>query len=682
MRKIFFVILFTCIAYGNVQNVELLANNITKNDKLIIATGDVLVYSQRYLITADKAFYNDKSGILELFGNVNLIDGVTQNVRSNYAKLNLQNNTGDIKPFFTYNDQKDMWVESESSQSQEKFYITKNALTSSCNVQDPDWKLGFSDGKLNKKTKFLQLRHVFFYIRNVPVFYLPYFAISTDTTRRTGLLIPSVGAVNKSGFFYKQPIYIAEYDNWDLELDPQIMLKRGYGINSTLRFADSQYSSGSVSFGTFYDKSSFAKEENLKNKQHKGYEIKYKNENILEKYLSKDYDDGLWLDFTYLNDIDYLNLKDENKNDYNSLVTSRLNYFLRNENDYIGLYVKYYIDTDKINNDDTLQELPTLHYRHFLDKLYFDKLYYSFDVKYHKYTRKKGIGANQIQADLPVTFYTSFFDELLHVNVSENIFATYIKYDNTTNNTDTLVRNYHFISLHTDLAKSYESFYHVMRFGLDYTIPSYKHGKIDEEFVNIDTQPERITAKIVNFFYDENGKKRVKQSIKQNFNFEKELPRRGELEHFLHVNFTDNIDFQNDISYSYENKRFSKVQTSVNSTFSKYKTNLIHTYQYKANSQKENFITTAFQSEYKKGHTFYTALNYNLAKKYAEFWQLGFKRHKKCWNVSVFYKEDITPKLTSAGSNFVKKRGVYVAFELYPIGGADYDFSTETNINK
>lgn len=682
LRIFLFILLIFSAANAKMQDVELLANSIDKNGKLIIAKGDVLVYSQLYLMTADKALYNDTTEELELFGNVNIIRGISESVKSDYAKLNLKNNIGSFKPFFTYNDKKDMWIECENAESKDKFYITNNSITSSCNVQDPDWKIGFSTGKLDKKSRFLQLHNVIFYIRDTPIFYLPYFAISTDTTRRTGLLIPSLGYGTKDGIYYKQPIYVAEYDWWDLQFNPQIRTNRGYGLYTTFRFKDGKTSGGSVTVGGFKDKSSYNTKENLKNNLHKGYEVKYKNNDILEKYLKDDVDDGVWLDFIYLNDIDYLNLQNNKREGYGSLVTSRMNYFIRDESDYLGVYAKYYIDTEKVNNDGTLQELPTVQYHRFLDSIIFPNLLYSFDLQFHNYTRDTGITARQIEANLPITFYTTFFDDFLHVSASENISATYVKYGNKQVNTsDTLIRNYHIFSAYTDLAKAYPWFYHTMKFGVDYVIPSVDRGNIEADFITTQSETENIKLGLVQFLYDTNGNKKLKHSIKQVFYQDDNLYKYGDLENFISYYFSKDIYVKNELKYSYKNRRFSKFQTTLHVDYKNYSGDLMHTYQYGLHGKKENFLIASAQAKYADNFTVFANTNYNVRDGYAQSWKAGVRRDRKCWNFTLYYREDISPKLTSAGSDYVKKNGFYISFELYPLGGTDYDFAKETSVN-
>ncbi|MCK9257862.1 MAG: hypothetical protein M0P02_07295, partial [Sulfurospirillaceae bacterium] len=48
----------TTLLFANNQKVELLAKSVTKNGDIIEAVGDVLVYSERYLMTADRGNYD------------------------------------------------------------------------------------------------------------------------------------------------------------------------------------------------------------------------------------------------------------------------------------------------------------------------------------------------------------------------------------------------------------------------------------------------------------------------------------------------------------------------------------------------------------------------------------------------------------------------------------------------
>ncbi len=672
-----FLLLITSL-YSSMQQVELLADSVKKNGQLVIAKGNVLVYSKEYLISADKALYNSKSEILELFGNINMIRQNSEALKSNYVKLNFKNQEGSFKPFFTYEEKSKVWLECEQAKSSQRYYMTKNAIVSSCNVQNPDWKLGFKSGKLSKNSKFLYLKNVVFYIRDVPIFYLPYFAISTDTTRRTGLLVPVIGYDTTDGFKYKQPFYLANQVWWDLEIDPQIRLKRGVGIYSTFRFVDTNYSKGSVTIGGFRDNNNYFKQEKLKNDAHYGYEVEYENSRLLQSYFGKKADDGLRLDFTYLNDIDYVNLKDEDSQN-DSLITSRLDYFLTSKKDYFGLYSRYYIDTRLLNNDATLQELPTLQYHRYLENIFIKNLLYSFDLKYHRYARKKGVGAWQIEGYLPLTFYTNYFNDYLHLEVSENMYASYVKYSNNDNKSDSLVRNFHKISLYSDLSRPYKNFYHSLKLGTDLIIPSWEKGEIEEDFIASDRKTKKLKTNLTQYFYNNKGQKKLKHELKQSFNFDNDSYRYGDLENEISYFVNDEFYVKNDLYYSFKNSRFSKIQTAMHYDDDKYLFDLIYTKAHEDKKEKRDFLIAKASANY-GDYKFFTGLKYSFEDDFAKSWRIGYKYKRKCWNYTLIYKEDRSPKLTSLGTDTVSSKGVYLAFELYPLGGTEYDFSKERSL--
>ena len=160
---------------ANIENVEFLASDVQKDGDIIIASGDVLLYSQNYLASADSAKYNQKSNIIELFGNVNLMRGEYEASRSEYARINLATNEMSFDKSFAMDKKKEIWLQSNESCSSDEMLSVKNAIVSSCNVSDPDWHIGFSSGELNKQSKFLHLYNPVFYVKNTPVMYLPYF---------------------------------------------------------------------------------------------------------------------------------------------------------------------------------------------------------------------------------------------------------------------------------------------------------------------------------------------------------------------------------------------------------------------------------------------------------------------------------------------------------------------------
>ena len=94
MPKILFIIfLFASLLFGNNlnQKVRILSSTVTTNDNILIAKGNVVIYSNKYYISADKAIYNKELETFELFGDVLIIKDNKIKTKSNYAFLDMKN---------------------------------------------------------------------------------------------------------------------------------------------------------------------------------------------------------------------------------------------------------------------------------------------------------------------------------------------------------------------------------------------------------------------------------------------------------------------------------------------------------------------------------------------------------------------------------------------------------------
>jgi LPS-assembly protein len=683
MRKILLFLLLGSYALSQTQNVELIAKSVNHQNNTVVAVGDVLVTSEKYLITADNATYNTLTKDLELFGNINAIRSPDEMSRSEYLRLNIERDMGSSEQFFFFNQASKLWMRCANASFDPEYYITDHAVTSSCDVENPDWKIGFSSGELNRNSSFLHVYNALFYVKDVPVFWLPYFAFPTDKTRRTGLLRPEIGFGKDEGIFYAQPIYFAPSPNWDLELKPQWRTDRGVGIYSTLRFADSPYSNGRITAGIFRENERYRTKEDLKNQRHYGFDLYYDRSRLISPYLWSGAEDGFSLDFKYLNDIDYLNLKTATSESYDKLVTSRLNYFLRDQNNYIGVYGKYFIDTTADSNAETLQELPTMQYHKFQDKLFVNNLQYSIDAQYHNYYRRKGLEAQQFEMRLPVTLYWSLFDEALRVSVSENIYAMRVNYDQLDSLPDDYgqyLRNYHILSAYTDLARAYESFFHKMNFGAEYIIPSFdrQKGYLDrDEFVPINTEEEQVAFKFKQYFYDEAGNKRITHSITQPYYFEVIEEKFAPLQNKIELTLSPKFSISNELQYSHSRGQLIKSLTYASYLNGDWRAHFSHTFN---KDEDNNYFSFDIESKIFKNSSLFAEIQYDIDESFTKSWSVGFVRSKKCWDYRLMYKEDTTPKLTSSGrASSIDKRGVYLLFNLYPLGGVKYEYATENS---
>ncbi len=667
-----------------VQDVEVLAQTVTKNGTLVHAVGNVVLYSPKYLITADEAYYDYESGDVELFGNITTLEGVDYASRSGHTKLNLNTDKGVSTPLFFFEEKSNLWIKCENAILNPDTYITQKSIVSSCNTQDPDWKIAFTTGEFNKESKWLHVYNPVFYANDIPVFYLPYFSFSTDTTRRTGLLPPQIGIGGSEGFYYLQPIYFAPAENWDLEVRPQIRTERGEGIHGTYRFVDSPYSSGQITGGYFKEQSDYAKEEELTNDAHYGIRVSYDRSALLSTKYSG-IEDGLWVDINYLNDIDYYNTIDADSSTSDKLVTSRVNYYVKKDEDYLGIYAKNYIDTSKESNDNTLQELPTLQYHHFSNPFLLDNLFYSVDYKAKNYTRQEGVTAFQNEVRTPVSLYFSLLEDYLHVNVSENVYMTQVSYGNDSDegSSGEYFNNYHTFSLYTDLSKGYDTFFHTMYMGVEHTVPSYdkqsgawSYTYANNELIPLEFEEKNTALKFRQFFYDMDGEKKFSHTIKQAYYYDRE-DEYGDLENDMKYYLTDRFYVGNTVNYSNTFHQLSRNQVSLTYKDSIYTGAMRYTYvdkSYEHNNEGKDYSYVTFSAEtrYFENIDLFATVNYDIEEDIFKSWSMGIKKFKKCWDYSLVYKDITNPKQTSSGVDSTNKKGVMLMFTLYPMGSMNY----------
>ncbi len=679
-KVLLFLVLFALTLFSFDNNVQILATKIKGKDNTLYASGNVVVYSDRYVMTADKAEYNKTTKIVKLYGNINIIRDSNLFVKSKFAKINLADDSSYFDPFFLDDTDSNIWIRSRLSKVNNDMYYTKDAIVSSCNVYKPDWKITYTSGDYSKNTKLVTVYNSIFYIHDVPLLYTPYFSFSTDKTRRSGLLRPSFGYSSEEGVYYRQPIYIAPFKSWDLQFDPQIRSKRGKGIYTTLRFADYEYSTGNIKTGYFKEKNSYIDKYNLKNSSHYGFEVNYNRSKLFSNYFGDNAQDALWIDSKSLNDVDYLNLQKDKNYITSSLITSKINYFLRRDKDYIGLYFKYFKDTSKISNDDTLQTLPKLQYHRFTEPILFKNLLYSIDYKFNNYYRKSGINAKQNEILLPVIFTIPLFENYLNFSVSENVYMTHINYTNESSalQSGQYVSNYHKFSLSTDLTKKYDDFLHTISLDLDYIVPSFDDKKgYFADFITLNKEQKSINFQLEEFFYSNKGDLFLTHRMSQSYLFDAYDYKYGDLLNELIYKFSDNLNITNNLTYSHKNSQISEFQTGVQYKNNMYKANLLHTYKHGPDKGDSNIISIGLSTNYFSKYNYFTNIDYDLKNSYTQNWELGVTMRKKCWNYRISYKEHITPILTSSGSNSVTRRGIYLTINFTPIGGVQYKFEKD-----
>ncbi|MBD3796675.1 MAG: LPS-assembly protein LptD [Campylobacterales bacterium] len=705
MLKFFFFVLFISLSlYAKVSKVEVYASSMDTNGSIVEAKDNVSVVYGDYILSAKSAKYNRETSDLELFENIRVNYKGKYKLLGEYARVNLAKKEKLFKPFYMLDTSSEVWMSGAIGSSKDTDIDVRSGMVSGCNPIDPLWKMAFSSSDYNTESKWLNLYNTRLYIYDIPVFYTPYFGYSLDTTRRTGLLMPSMGLSKAEGFYYEQPIYIAEQNWWDLELKPQIRSNRGNGVYSKLRFVDSQVSYGELNLGFFneYDAYLNSTVVTLKNKHHYGGSLRYQNSDVLDQWFSSELtgQSGLYVDIGQMTDVDYINLSSNSAQEQvtSNQVLSRINGFYNIDDNYIGTYFKYYQNLEQDNSQNVLQQLPALHYHYYLDTLLQDHLFYSLDIQSKNIARKVETSVVQTDLNIPVTLQTDLLDEYLNVAYKANLYMQHSAFRgrDTISNFEYqdgyFLRNYHTLSASTQLTKKFDDFIHVIGFSARYNrfdqsaqtgfydnvadICSQDNYDLNDsrcEFYNINAIDNEAYLDFTQYLYDNSANEILYHRLSQKLSYESGQDKLGELENELDYKLTKHLSLYNNMFYNYQQHRFTKVLNSVK--YNNYGLDLDFSYLFKFDINKINaaydpytkYLTSSLNYDYNKHYSFSAVYNYDFELKQLKTGSLGFVYKKRCWDFGIKYSENVRPILDSSGNaSSINDRYIFVSIVLKP----------------
>ena len=683
----------------NTEKLQLVAKDVDTKNNIITATGDVVAYSPTYYLSSDKMIYDKDKEILELFDNVLIIKDNKIQTQSNYAFVDMKNDIINQDPVFLMDNTSNIWSNSKEANKDKDVITLENSILSSCDCIDPIWSIRSSSSDYDTEAMWMNTYNPRLYVKNVPVFYLPYFGFPTDTTRRTGLLLPTMGYSSSEGFLYSQPIFIAPADNYDIELIPQIRTQRGYGSYANFRYADSPDSMLNVKTGYFKEFDNYRSKEQLENSEHYGLDIDYERKNIFAK--NKEHQDGVFTSIRYLNDIEYITLKEEDDNLWtDKKVESKVNYFYNTPEYYGGVYGKYYVDASQKTNDNTLQELPQIQLHSYNKELFLENLIYSIDTKAQNFTRKEGLNAKIYDINVPISYTKNILDDYMYLGVENRTILTQYDYSNSLYNNlryedGTLIQNRTSFIVGTDLIKPYSDYIHTLNLNASYDIP--ENLRKDGDLYNItvkENQPlkynelsvfptlqEQKTIKLSlnQSIYDKDNLKqfinhKMSQSILYN-SFDE--PKFQDLDNYVKINHdygslsgkvVYNMDDNKVVEGSFDNSlSYEDLTFSAGYYYSKKTNNEFNT--------RDDLESYRLSTSYKlaKDYSIKYYENYDLQEKTRNRQGIGLNIDDSCWNLDLLLEKEITPRSRYVEStrsyDSHEQTIVYAVLMLKPIGG-------------
>ncbi len=692
MRRVYLSVLVPAILSAATveeggKEAALYADRFESQDSIVHAYGHIVLTYDGNLFIGKRATYDRDKNIITIEGDTEIIGAKGNKITADRLRFDVGKNRIVFKNFY-HTGSDDIWIAARDAIKQDSEYSLKNSFLSSCAPKNPDWSMHFAKADYNATSRYIKLDDVKLYAKDTPILYFPYLAFSLNRERSSGFLMPKFSYDSDEGFVYSQPYFWAISDSMDLELDPQIRTKRGAGLFATFRFADSEVSGGQIRVGYFKDKDSFADKHHLKYSSHYGLEMLYRSDDFLKSYKLDGYRDTLYLNLDLFNDIDYLNLqygKMFHFENTSRFKESRFNYALYSEDNYFGIGARYYIDTRLIDNDTTLQELPSLRYHKFTKSILDRYLDYSFDLTFDNYARKEGIDGYSASFKLPLEFHASLFNGYTDLVMEEKFVGKGIDFSEDISGESryySLSAN-HMIGIYSQLLKAYDSGLHTMVLGATYTDSSFmaesslKYEDIEEALkkeLSLDPLSERRVSLSMHHFWDSNG---------------------GD----LHIDYLLRSDY-----YPSIDSRWSLLRQEIHLDYKKFSWFSLYTYSFKYNEtleftnrvsyhtdtyslyanyawKKDYYATDLWQKElkihgrykYSDRLALYGGFTYDFSKHYDKDWEVGVMYDRECWNMQVIFKQEITPVLRDSGAGSIRNNSIMFKFNLVPFGGSGLD---------
>ncbi len=677
------VLLSGLLLANEYKDVEVYANSVIQhNNKADISGGVVVVYDGD-ILKAKSGKYDANSKVLILNGNVIIISKDGKRVNAKTLRINLDDNKIVFKDFFLLN-KENVWFVAKNAQKQSNQIKLQNALFSSCNVDNPDWSIAFSKATYDTKSKELRINNAVAYIKKIPVFYFPYLYMPLSRDRKTGFLMPSFAYTNDEGFQYSQPFFWAIAKNQDLELDPQVRLNRGRGIFATYRLVDSKDSFLQIRAGYFKDKDSYTKKHNLKYKKHYGAELNYINNTLIDPLSRNGFENKLYVNSIYMSDTDYLNLQVGDKLYHHSLGSyydSRLNYYIKNNYFYTGITLDYFKDTTKVDNRETLQILPKLHFHIPYTNIIYNNLSYMVDASLTNYTRQSGTKAFKAKFQLPLEMHFSLFSGYLNLNLSEELEATGYDFYNvpiTQKKYSSVVAN-HKVELSSEVSKLYKSGMHTAFLSATYTKSSILSEKwmdykdipqsLKLDFVDDVPFESKVTFRTHQYWHSFTNKLDINYILEAHY-YPQESKLR-DLEQEIDVKYK-NWSFYSKINYSLVHSKATDVYNRIG-----YSTALYGLYiagLRKRDLQSFETLTKEISAggyyNYSDNLKFRASAAYDLKDNNLKNWEVGTYLNRNCWSVDFSFGQNIRPVIKSDGSRgSISNNYFQIQFKVLPFGG-------------
>lgn len=235
-------------------NIHINADHMSQNqaDGMYTADGNVVVLWRGVHLTADEVRYGAETHLLHARGSV-VMKRESTVLKGETLVLNMDTGRAEMDSTLLTLPESNTTINAKKLVriNENEFSATATDLTT-CDIPDPSWNFTSDDLKVNL-LGYATGRNVVFYVKNIPVLYIPWIAFPVVLEKRSGLLFPRFGYSKKRGAQLDIPLYWVISPSQDLQLDLDIMTDRGVGTGVDYRYIRTRGSEGHINVYPIYD---------------------------------------------------------------------------------------------------------------------------------------------------------------------------------------------------------------------------------------------------------------------------------------------------------------------------------------------------------------------------------------------------------------------------------------------
>ncbi len=193
------------------------------DNEIVTAVGNVQLDFDGYNVVAQRVSYNQKTGRVKAFGNVEILEPDGNRIYADEIDLTDDFGEGFINALRVETPDNTRFAAESAERFAGQKTVFHHGVYTACEPckEKPDrapiWQVKAQKVILNGVEKTVAYKHARFELFGLPIAYLPYFKhADSSVKRKTGFLTPTLGYSDTKGAWIRQPYFIATGDSHDL----------------------------------------------------------------------------------------------------------------------------------------------------------------------------------------------------------------------------------------------------------------------------------------------------------------------------------------------------------------------------------------------------------------------------------------------------------------------------------